>query len=204
MLGRTGYSTIEDRFGFRAIGTFRCTKKSETLMLAVTAAIYTLCLCIVVVNAVIVLSGDLTVPIFELEKKWEDYAPTADLVSVITSVVIMLLLTAAGIIAVLVITSGSEYRYSADEMKMVIVAPDGERTELHYSDIERVTYERLTLFMIRERGFDVCIETKYRTLRYQYIYGKNKLLREEKDTPFFILEERAGLKTRRYTDVLGV
>ena len=198
-----GYAQVDDRYGFCAKGTFRCPRKKEPLMLAIVAAVYTACLLITIINAVIVLTSDLSMPIFEYDKTIEDFAPTIDLLVVILSVLIMVLLTVGVVIAVIIITGGREYTYFADEIKMVISDPDGVKTVFEYKDILSVTYEKLTLFKRRERGFDVYIETKYRTHNYQYIYSENKLLREEKDTPFFILEERAGLKTRRYGDDMG-
>ncbi len=203
MTEHAGYSQVDDRYGRLAKGTFRCPKKKETFMLTVVAVVYTLWLVIVVVNAVIVLSGDLSVPIFEYDKTIEDYKPTLDLICVIISVLLLVILTCAAVLAVILITNGSEYTYFADEVKMVITDPEGAKTVIEYKDVICVTYERLTLFSRRERGFDVYIETKYRTHNYQYIYSKNKLFRQEKDTPFFILEEAAGLKKRRYTDEMG-
>lgn len=203
MADHVGYAKVDDRYGFCAKGTFRCPKKKEPLMLAIVAAVYTACLLITIINAVFVLTSDLSMPIFEYDKKIEDFAPTIDLLVVILSVLLVVLLTVAVVIAVIVITSGREYTYFADEIKMVISDPDGVKTVFEYKDIISVTYEKLTLFKRRERGFDVYIETKYRTHNYQYIFSKNKLLREEKDTPFFILEEKAGLKTRRYIDDMG-
>lgn len=199
-----GYSYVSDRYGFRALGTFKCPRKGEGLMLAVVAAIYTLCLCITVINMIEVLSRDNSMPIFEYDKTIDDFSPTIDLLCVITSVLIMFVLTVVATVAVVIIIGGREFRYTADDEKMTVTDPKGEKTVFYYCDIESVTYERLTLFTQRQRGFDVFITTKYRTFNYQYIYGKNKLLREEKHTPFFILEERAGLKTRRYTDEMGV
>ncbi len=203
MFDHIGYARVADRYGFCAKGTFRCPKKKEPLMLAIVAAVYTACLLIVVINAVIVLTSDLSMPIFEYDKTIEDFAPSIDLLCVIVSVLIVVLLTVAVVLAVIIITSGREYTYFADEVKMVISDPDGGKTIFEYKDIISVTYEKLTLFKRRERGFDVYIETRYRTHNYQYIYSNNKLLREEKDTPFFILEERAGLKMRRYGDDMG-
>lgn len=203
MADHVGYAKVDDRYGFYAKGNFRCPKKKEPLMLAIVAAVYTACLLITVINAVIVLTSDLSMPIFEYDKTIEDFAPSIDLLCVIVSVLIVVLLTVAVVLAVIIITGGREYTYFADEVKMVITDPDGVNAVLEYKDIVSVTYERLTLFKRRERGFDVYIETKYRTHNYQYIFSKNKLLREEKDTPFFILEEKAGLKTRRYIDDMG-
>lgn len=203
MADHVGYAKVDDRYGFYAKGKFRCPKKKEPLMLAIVAAVYTACLLITIINAVIVLTSDLSMPIFEYDRKIEDFLPTIDLLSVIVSVLLVVLLTVAVVIAVIIITSGREYTYFADEIKMVISDPDGVKTVFEYKDIISVTYEKLTLFKRRERGFDVYIETKYRTHNYQYIYSENKLLREEKDTPFFILEEKAGLKTRRYIDDMG-
>ncbi len=199
-----GYSRVSDRYGFRALGTFKCPRKGEGLMLAVVAAIYTLCLCVTVLNMIEVLSRDNSMPIFEYDKTIDDFSPTIDLLCVIISVLIMFVFTVVAIVAVVIIIGGREFRYTADDEKMTVTDPKGEKTVFYYCDIESVTYERLTLFAQRQRGFDVFITTKYRTFNYQYIYGKNKLLREEKHTPFFILEERAGLKTRRYTDEMGV
>ena len=204
MADHVGYAKVDDRYGFYAKGNFRCPKKKEPLMLAIVAAVYTACLLVTVINAAIVLTSDLNMPIFQYDKTIDDFVPAIDLLCVIVSVMIVVLLTVAVVIAVIVITGGREYTYFADEIKMVITDPEGAKTVIEYKDIISVTYEKLTLFKRRERGFDVYIETKYRTLNYQYIFSKNKLLRKEKDTPFFILEERAGLRKRRYTDELGV
>ena len=198
-----GYAQVDDRYGFCAKGTFRCPRKKEPLMLAIVAAVYTACLLITIVNAVIVLTSDLSMPIFEYDKTIDDFLPTIDLLGVIVSVLLVVILTVAVILSVIIITNGKEYTYFADEIKMVITDPDGEKTVFEYKDMISVTYEKLTLFKRRQRGFDVYIETKYRTHNYQYIYSENKLLRSEKDTPFFILEERAGLKKRRYNDDMG-
>jgi len=198
-----GYARVDDRYGFCAKGTFRCPRKKEPLMLAIAAAVYTACLLITIVNAVIVLTSDLSMPIFEYDKTIDDFVPTIDLFGVIVSVLLVVILTAAVILSVIIITNGKEYTYFADEIKMVITDPDGEKTVFEYKDMVSVTYEKLTLFKRRQRGFDVYIETKYRTHNYQYIYSENKLLRSENDTPFFILEERAGLKKRRYNDDMG-
>ncbi len=203
MADHVGYAKVDNRYGFYAKGNFRCPKKKEPLMLAIVAAVYTACLLITVINAAIVLTSDLSMPIFEYDKTIDDFVPTIDLLCVILSVLLVVLLTVAVVIAVIIITGGREYTYFADEVKMVITDPDGVKAVLEYKDIISVTYEKLTLFKRRERGFDVYIETKYRTHNYQYIFSKNKLLREEKDTPFFILEEKAGLKTRRYIDDMG-
>ncbi len=198
-----GYSQVEDRFGFYEKGTFRCPRKNEPLLLAIVAAIYAVYLCVVVINGVIVLTGDLSVPIYEYDRTIDDYVPTLNLLCVIISVLILVIFTIIAVFAMIVITSGNTYTFFADETKMIITDPKGEKTELRYSDIISITYEKLTLFTRRQRGFDVYIETKYRTLNYQYIYSKNKLLQQEKDSPFFILEEHAGLKKRRYSDDMG-
>lgn len=204
MTEQIGYSNVSDRFGFRALGTFRCRRSSETLMLAVMAAVYTLCLCVTIVNMVNVLNSDNSVPIFEYDKTMADYAPTLNIVCVIISVIVMLLLTIGVFVAAVIITGGEEYSYTANDEKMTITDPKGKKLEFYYSDIKSVKYEKLTLFSQRQRGFDVFIDNGCHVFQYQYIYGKNKLLREEKHTPFFILEERAGLRTRRYTDEMGV
>lgn len=203
MTEHAGYSQVDDRYGFCAKGTFRCPKKKEAMMLNIVALVYILWFVLVVVNAVIVFTSDLSVPIFEYDKTIEDFAPTRDLICVIISVLLLVVLTYGAVFAVILITGGREYTYFADEVKMVITDPDGVKTVFEYKDVVFVRYEKLTLFARRERGFDVYIETKYRTHNYQYIFSKNKLLRQEKDTPFFILDEHAGLKTRRYTDDMG-
>ena len=199
-----GYSKVSDRYGFRALGSFRCRRSSETLMLTIAAVIYVLCFIVTIINMIDVLTDDNSVPILEYDATMADYTPTLNILCVITSVAIMFVLTVGVLIAVAVIINGEEYRYTANEEKMTITDPKGKKTEFYYTDIKKVTYEKLTLFLDRQRGFDVYIDNGCHVFRYQYIYGKNKLLREEKHTPFFILEEQAGLRTRRYTDEMGV
>lgn len=192
------YSQLSDRFDFRAVGNFRCARKSEALWLSVVAVVYTLALVIIIWNAVLVLSTDYS------EKVLIYASSTVNGIVMFVSVFAMIpIITVIVAIAVKMITSGVEYSYTANDEMLIITDPKGEKTSFYYSDMESVTYEKLTLFSERQRGFDVYVKTKYRTFRYQYIYSKNKLLRGEKDTPFFILEERAGLKKRRYIDDMG-
>lgn len=198
MANPVGYTQVSDRFGFRAVGEFRCTRKSETLLLAITAIIYALGVCGIVYNALITCFGGLGGPLLF------DYSSTGNgIVMIVSFVVLLPLLTLAALIAIKIITKGAVYSYSANDEMLIITDPKGKKTSFYYCDIESVTYEKLTLFAVRQRGFDVFIQTKYRKFRYQYIHSRNKLLRGEKDTPFFILEERAGLRTRRFTDFMG-
>lgn len=198
MSNPVGYSQLSDRFGFRAVGNFRCARKSEALWLSVVAVVYTLALVIIIWNAVLVLSTDYS------EKVLIYASSTANGIFMFVSVFAMIpLVTFAAIIVVRIITKGVVYSYTANDEMLIITDPKGEKTSFYYSDMESVTYEKLTLFAVRECGFDVYVKTKYRTHNYQYICSKNKLLRGEKDTPFFILEERAGLKKRRYIDDMG-
>ncbi|MBQ4165778.1 MAG: hypothetical protein IJD85_05595, partial [Oscillospiraceae bacterium] len=104
-----GYAQVDDRYGFCAKGTFRCPREKEPLMLAIAAAVYTACLLITIVNAVIVLTSDLSMPIFEYDKTIDDFLPTIDLLGVIVSVLLVVILTAAVILAVIIITNGKEY-----------------------------------------------------------------------------------------------
>lgn len=198
MADHIGYSQVSDRFGFRAVGNFRCARKSEAIMLAAVAVVYTLVLVAIIWNAVLVLSTDYS------EKVLIYASSTVNGIVLFVSVLAMIpFATIAAIIAVRAITKGVVYSYTANDEMMLITDPKGEKTSFYYCDMESVTYEKLTLFAVRERGFDVYVKTKYRTFRYQYIYSKNKLLRGENDTPFFILEEKAGLRNRRYNDRMG-
>lgn len=193
-----GYSQISDRFGFRAVGNFRCTRKSEAVMLAAVAVVYVVALVIIIWNAVLVLSTDYS------EKVLIYASSTVNGIVMFVSVFAMIpIITIIAVIAVRIITRGVEYSYTANDEMLIITDPKGKKTSFYYCDMESVTYEKLTLFLERQRGFDVYVKTKYRTFRYQYIYSKNKLLRGEKDTPFFILEEKAGLRERRYSDRMG-
>lgn len=197
MANPVGYSQVSDRFGFRAVGEFRCARRGEALMLAAVAAVYTLVLVALIWNAALVLGGG-------YGEKMLVYADSTanGIVMVVSFVGILPLVTLAAAIAVKIITKGSVYSYNANEEMLIITDTKGEKTSFYYCDVESVTYEKLTLF-VGQRGFDVYIKTKYRKFRYQYIYSKNKLLRGEKDTPFFILEEKAGLREGRYTDHMG-
>ena len=89
--------------------------------------------------------------------------------------------------------SGVVYHYEADQKEFTVISPKGQRTIIYYADVVSVDYKPIT-FLKKERGDKVTITTKYLQHKYNYVFSANKLVRYPDGSPFFIIEERAGLR----------
>ncbi len=170
----SSYSKNEDRFEFRTVGTFRCANKNEMLLCAVILPplFILLTLAATMIAGLTILGMD-----------------------VLAFILLMVVVVMIVITVFRCITGGVEYHYKADSQRFTVISPKGEETVFVYSDVKGVYYKEKHLFT-KERGYTVTIFTTDDMVVYEYIYSKNKLLRDTTGTPFYIIEERAGLVDR--------
>lgn len=74
------------------------------------------------------------------------------------------------------------------------ITDQNKHTEIfYYQDITEVNYVPIKYINKRIRGFMVTIHTKYRKMTYQYIATGKQRVNDPEDTPFFLLEQHCGL-----------
>lgn len=105
---------------------------------------------------------------------------------IVAAVVIFLLLTLLN-----TLVYGAKYNYEADESSFTLKRKD-KSYEFFYKDVVSVDYKQWKIPLVYTRLY-VKITTKYRTTRFTYIYPNVILDKVPKNTPFHIIEERAGL-----------
>ncbi len=94
-------------------------------------------------------------------------------------------------IAFRLVIKGSQYHYKADEAKLTVF--HGSQTQdFFYMNIMNVRYEPLMLIK-KQRGFLITVVTRKGTHIFKYIYNNYNAHMTPENTPFYILEERAGL-----------
>ena len=96
-----------------------------------------------------------------------------------------------------VIYSGAQFRYTADDQKMLIVCPrENYRSDIFYNTVVGVNYEDM-MFFSKKRGFHITVFCTYGEYHFEYLFPY-KCAENAKTpdlTPFRLLEERAGLIT---------
>ena len=179
MTSRTSVSAdIEQRFGYKESGTFRCAYGNEKPLLIILAAV-TVVLAAAVLWGISRLIESVTAVFF--------YA----ILLVIAETVVLF---AASCLAKLILY-GKECFYHADEGKLSIDSA-GKFEDFFYTNVMCVRYDPLVT-LGRQRGFIVSITTRKSTVTYKYIFGRTKVVMSPDKTPFAILEERAGLRQLR-------
>ncbi len=176
----TSYSTNEDRFGFTRKGTFHCRLKNEkVVLLAIIAAS-------AIVELILVLYT-LSEPIFgrSLTSTFWDY-------------VIILCCVAVPIVCITmfrIAKSGEEYRFTANEEKMLITCAKHDlRTDVYYANVAGVDYFPIKSMSGNFRGYTVTIMCRdgY-NFKFDFLFPQNMQIKSKDMTPFVIIEERAGL-----------
>ena len=164
-------SFVEERFGFRARGEFRCRGWFEVPLTALALAI--------------LLPGAFGIFSFLYYNTMGGGFTAIPLFIAVWGVFCWWLVRIAH--------TGVTYRYEADDKEFRIYEPKNHTEILYYNDVTAVNYDPLFYLNTKLRGYKVTITTKYRTLTYSYIFNGNRLYKKPEGTPFFILEERAGL-----------
>ncbi len=170
-------SKTDERFGFETRGRFRCAYSTEKFYMLLIAVVYA-------VGMVSIATGMLA-----LFSRGEDEA----LMCAISIIVLWAIWTAAGAVAFRLLMFGSEYQYSADDDKMTI-RHGSNSMDIFYYNVLSVRYEPLELFR-KQRGFVVTVVTRKSTNVFRMLYRRLDARMVPENTPFAILEERAGLKT---------
>lgn len=168
-MNMAGY--VEERFGFRAKGEYRCKGWFE--------------LPLTVLALVILLPGALGIFNFLYYRTMGGGFAAIPLLIAVWGMLCWWLVRIAH--------SGVTYRYEADDKEFRIYEPKNHTEILYYNDVTGVKYDPLYYLNGKIRGYKVTISTKYRALSYNYIFNGHKLFTNPEGTPFFIIEERAGL-----------
>lgn len=168
----TGDQAFEQRFGFRAMGEFRCSFPFETGFSAIVWGF--------------LLLGELSflMRYYELSFRFNN---------LLTPMVIMMVWGFFWLWMVRISFTGMTCRYEADDKEFRITAPFNRNEVFYYADVEAVSYKPIKYLTGRVRGYRVTIKSRYRAYNYKYIFSKNKLKTAPEDSPFHIIEERAGL-----------
>lgn len=174
----TSYHKCEDRFAYGSKGQFMCRRAKETYMITILASVYAALVGLFLVGMI-------------LMDSWLDVA------AVLVFPIPLAIITLLAVLLLFWIVGGEKYSYEADGQRMKITAPDGSSQVFYYNEVQYVLYQPLELFAA-ERGYEVIIKLKDgHSYTYDYIYSKRKHLRTKEDTPFFIIEERAGINTAK-------
>lgn len=174
----------EERFGFQAQGKFTCATGISNIMLIVLAVAWILGVVLLVTDNPVI------VPIFG---RWLDIsASTGRLLATVALLAVWTALAAGG---ATVLLHGSDYYYEADdEVFLIYRALSGGRRELmetfYYHDVLEVSYYNSMFHM----GYLVEVRTTYRTVKYRLVFTKMMTDRSTEGTPFYILEQRSGLR----------
>jgi len=169
-------SEFDERFGYETSGSFHCPFSMEKFYIG-----------LVVFLAV---GGCVGLDIFLISSFPPDFKVLIFLaLALLVGFAVWLLLC---FIALRLLLKGSEYYYKADEAKLTIF--HGPQTQdFFYINIMDVHYEPLMLLKW-QRGFVVTVVTRKGTHTFKYIYDNLHSRMAPENTPFFILEDRAGLR----------
>lgn len=174
----------EERFGFREQGKFTCASGISNPMLIALSAVWAFGITFLVTD------NPAAVSVFG---RWMDpAASTARLLSVVTLGAVWTFFAAWGAVILL---HGADYYYEADDEVFVIYRAQAKgRREIvdtfYYRDVLEVSYYESLFHM----GYLVEIRTPYRTSKYRLVFTKMMTDRSTEGTPFYTLEQRAGLR----------
>lgn len=201
------FSPLDDRFGFKTNGTFKCAYDSERVVVLLFFALILLfivggCICAVVGVGMLNTPVDIESAISaadQAERNFFGFDTRVYGVFIISMVIffIMAVLSAAALLmAVAVLKSGIPYSFRADENRMEIIKQGKHRKiiVINYDDVINVDFrERKFIFL---GGLDVWVCTKNKVYEFRYIHSRLSRVCGLSETPFNIICERAGLVSR--------
>lgn len=171
----SSYSPLEERFGYKTTGSFLCATELDTPTM------------IVLHIAAVMIAVVLDIMILGPHANVNEFLFYGIMVAIIEGAWIF----AIGSIIKLAMR-GVRYSYTADA-KQFITKYKNETLVFEYSQVRSVTYEALYYFKY-QRGYKVRIETATFTKTFVYLFENMRLSYPTEKTPFYIIEERAGLK----------
>ena len=181
---------VEDRFGFKTRGKFRCSRSTERISVI-----------LVFVITVIVFIVFYRVWGAQLLYIYGMHYETAGNVAVshiqffaLAFSLITLFIFAAGFVAVKIILIGVEYSYTADSnvFSFCSAKDNVSKTDISYSDVIAVRFDERRLFGLIKRGYTVTIITHtLGTVTLEYIFNKSISEKSPENTPFNIIKIRS-------------
>lgn len=197
----TSFSPNDERFGFSTKGSFRCAYENQRLIIIG----FFIALSVLVVGAVITLIAAynmVTTPpkIEEFDGDiWGfDRAIYGSYVIAVAAMICLILMTLiAFAITLTVLHAGQIHEFKANETYFEIIPPDPTIPHIiiYYDDVIMV-YAEERKFLLTEHGLDVTVRTKKGNLFFRYVHTTESKLKGLSDTPFNIIQERAGLVSR--------
>lgn len=176
----TSYSVNDDRFGFSRKGTFHCRLKNEitVIIIIIAASLLFAFILLLYLLKTQLFGGGLTAALW-------DY------------VVILLLIATpiACITLIRVARSGEEYRFTANEEKMLITCAKHDiRADIYYANVAGVDYFPIKNMSGNLIGYTVTMLCRdgY-NFKFDFLFPQNMQIKSKDMTPFVIIEERAGL-----------
>ncbi len=176
-------SKLDERFGFETSGAFHCPYSMEKFYIGLLL--------------ILAIGGCVGLDIFLVSSFPDDSDVLLFLaMALLLGMAIWLLIC---FIALRIVMKGSEYYYKADESKLTIF--HGPQTmDFFYTNIMNVRYEPL-MFLKWQRGFVVTVVTRKSTYTFKYIYDNLHANMVPENTPFYIIEDRAGLRKEADPDL---
>ena len=178
----TGFTAVDDRFGFSRKGIFNCRIKHE----------YPICIALTVVTGLIWSS------LFGYAFGARVTLQNSLFMSVFGLIIYALLIVIPFIFigTIRTILSGETYSYIINEEKMLITCPRKDlRVDILVKNVLSVEYRKITLFG-KNRGYSVTIYCKDGEKEFDFLFPQRAIKTDIDMTPFRLLEERAGLIER--------
>lgn len=174
----------EERFGFREQGKFTCSSGISNPMLIALGILWLLGIVFAVTDNPTIVS---------IFGRWLD--PAHSMQRLFATIPLLLAWTAFAAWGAVILLHGADYCYEADNEVFVIYRVQSkDRREVvdtfYYHDVLEVSYYDSLFHM----GYIVEIRTPYRTARYRLVFTKMMTDRSTRGTPFYTLEQRAGLR----------
>ncbi len=201
------FSPIDDRFGFRTKGNFKCAYDGERVAIFVILAVIAFFLVAAVVCFIFGAQMIFTPP--DIDKTVYEYEQgnrvifgfsTAEygllIISMVIFVIMAILSTAALLVAFAILKSGKNCFYKADEIRMEIIQ-QGRRKKvsvINYADVTKVDYRERKFPLLN--GMDIWVHTKNKVHEFRYIHSHLSKVAGLSETPFNIICERTGLVSR--------
>lgn len=204
----TTFGINNERFGFRAKGSFRCAYENQRtviLVFPIIMAVLAVLWVVIFFATYNMVSNQTTVDLSQISVYQKakigvlmfGFDTSAYGVQVITLLVILILiviLLLSYCIILGVLRAGKIYSFKADDNYFEITSPDKNQpgVVIKYDDVIMV-YGEERKFIFAEHGLDITIQAKGKNYFFRYIHTPESRIKGLSETPFNILMEKAGL-----------